>query len=242
MQARASAADARRRGIAAARRHQISPSSCCAREFPISRRRWARAPCPAAPSSTWAPPRSRSATTCTRPSSAPTSSSPSATTRSRSRLSSWAPNGPKVIHVGYQPAQCRAGLLPAGRGRRRPWPLAARCWPTASKARSRNAQALLPLREGILSRIAARATEDRFTPQRIVHDVRAVMPADGIVALDNGMYKIWFARNYRTRVANTLLLDNALATMGAGPAVGDDGRDALSRSAASWPSAATAAS
>ena len=42
------------------------------------------------------------------------------------------------------------------------------------------------------------------------------MPADGIVALDNGMYKIWFARNYRTRVANTLLLDNALATMGAG--------------------------
>jgi acetolactate synthase-1/2/3 large subunit len=30
------------------------------------------------------------------------------------------------------------------------------------------------------------------------------------------MYKIWFARNYRTTVANTLLLDNALATMGAG--------------------------
>ena len=30
------------------------------------------------------------------------------------------------------------------------------------------------------------------------------------------MYKLWFARNYRTYVANTLLLDNALATMGAG--------------------------
>jgi acetolactate synthase-1/2/3 large subunit len=42
------------------------------------------------------------------------------------------------------------------------------------------------------------------------------MPEDGIVCLDNGMYKIWFARNYRTTVANTLLLDNALATMGAG--------------------------
>jgi acetolactate synthase-1/2/3 large subunit len=27
--------------------------------------------------------------------------------------------------------------------------------------------------------------------------------------------QIWFARNYRTDVANTLLLDNALATMGA---------------------------
>ena len=74
------------------------------------------------------------------------------------------------------------------------------------------------LRTEILGHITDRATEDRFplTPQRIVHDVRQAMPPDGIVALDNGMYKIWFARNYRTDVANTLLLDNALATMGAG--------------------------
>jgi len=74
------------------------------------------------------------------------------------------------------------------------------------------------LRKEILAHITDRADEDRFplTPQRIVRDVRQVMPPDGIVALDNGMYKIWFARNYRTDVANTLLLDNALATMGAG--------------------------
>ena len=80
------------------------------------------------------------------------------------------------------------------------------------------AQALLPLREEILAHIADRAEESRYppTPQRIVHDVRQAMPEDGIVCLDNGMYKIWFARNYRTHVANTLLLDNALATMGAG--------------------------
>jgi acetolactate synthase-1/2/3 large subunit len=80
------------------------------------------------------------------------------------------------------------------------------------------AGALLPLREQILARLGERALESRYplTPQRIVHDVRQVIPEDGIVCLDNGMYKIWFARNYRTRVANTLLLDNALATMGAG--------------------------
>jgi acetolactate synthase-1/2/3 large subunit len=72
------------------------------------------------------------------------------------------------------------------------------------------------LREPILKRIADRDQEERFTPQRLVHDVREVMPEDGIVALDNGMYNIWFARNYRTRMANTLLLDNALATIGAG--------------------------
>jgi acetolactate synthase-1/2/3 large subunit len=48
--------------------------------------------------------------------------------------------------------------------------------------------------------------EDRFIPQRIVQEVRDVMPVDEIVALDNGMYKIRFARNYRTTGANTLLL------------------------------------
>lgn len=53
-------------------------------------------------------------------------------------------------------------------------------------------------------------------PQRLVADVRKVMPNDGIIALDNGVYKIWFARNYLTSEPNTVLLDNALATMGAG--------------------------
>ena len=53
-------------------------------------------------------------------------------------------------------------------------------------------------------------------PQRMVADVRKVMPDDGIIALDNGIYKIWFARNYPTPLPNTVLLDNALATMGAG--------------------------
>ncbi|TPL22613.1 acetolactate synthase large subunit [Mesorhizobium sp. B2-4-10] len=124
-------------------------------------------------------------------------------------------NGPKVIHVGYQTADVEQVYFPQTE-------IVGDLGPSLALLADRiegkipNAQALLPLREGILSRIAARATEDRFTPQRIVHDVRAVMPADGILALDNGMYKIWFARNYRTRMANTLLLDNALATMGAG--------------------------
>jgi acetolactate synthase-1/2/3 large subunit len=53
-------------------------------------------------------------------------------------------------------------------------------------------------------------------PQRVVSDVREVMPPDGIVTLDNGIYKIWFARNYKAYQPNTLILDNALASMGAG--------------------------
>jgi acetolactate synthase-1/2/3 large subunit len=53
-------------------------------------------------------------------------------------------------------------------------------------------------------------------PQRVVSDVRKALDDDGIVSLDNGMFKLWFARHYHTHQPNTLLLDNALATMGAG--------------------------
>jgi len=62
------------------------------------------------------------------------------------------------------------------------------------------------------------ADDPRFPvyPQRLVADVRKFLPDDGIIALDNGVYKIWFARNYRAHRPNTVLLDNALATMGAG--------------------------
>src|SRR5450432_2427990 len=121
---------------------------------------------------------------------------------------------PLVIHVAYQSATVEQVYFPQAEvvgdiGR-------SLCLLTDRlEGRLPNAGALLPLREGILAHLADRATEDRWTPQRIVHDVRQVMPADGIVALDNGMYKIWFARNYRTRTANTLLLDNAQAIMAA---------------------------
>lgn len=62
------------------------------------------------------------------------------------------------------------------------------------------------------------ADDPRFPipPLRLVADVRKLMPADGIITLDNGVYKIWFARNYKAHQPNTVLLDNALATMGAG--------------------------
>jgi acetolactate synthase-1/2/3 large subunit len=125
------------------------------------------------------------------------------------------PGGPQVVHVGYQPASVEQVYFPQAEVVGDIGP-SLRLLADRVEGKIPNAGALLSLREDILARIAARATEERFTPQRLVHDIRQVMPPDGIVALDNGMYKIWFARNYRTRVANTLLLDNALATMGAG--------------------------
>jgi acetolactate synthase-1/2/3 large subunit len=127
------------------------------------------------------------------------------------------PGGPRVIHVGYLPATVEEVFFPHAE-------IVGDVGPSLALLADRlqdklpNAAALLPLREGILAHLTDRCDECRFplTPQRLVHDVRQAVPDDGIVCLDNGMFKIWFARNYRTHVANTLLLDNALATMGAG--------------------------
>ncbi|MGK7654387.1 acetolactate synthase large subunit [Roseovarius sp. B08] len=128
-----------------------------------------------------------------------------------------AEGGPKVVHIGYESATVEQvyhpdievigdiGASVDGLGDR-------------LEGKVPSDEGVVELRQKILARLNDRAEEDRFpvTPQRLVHEVRQVMPEDGIVCLDNGMYKIWFARNYRTHVANTLLLDNALATMGAG--------------------------
>ncbi|MGA2129249.1 MAG: acetolactate synthase large subunit, partial [Xanthobacteraceae bacterium] len=127
------------------------------------------------------------------------------------------PNGPQVIHVGSTPAHVEQIYFPHAEV---VGDLGASMTMLADRLEGRITvdPDFLELRGEILARIQDRADEPRFppVPQRIVADVRKVMPEDGIVCLDNGMYKIWFARNYRTHVANTLLLDNALATMGAG--------------------------
>lgn len=70
----------------------------------------------------------------------------------------------------------------------------------------------------INSHLMEGADDPRFPviPQRLVADTRKVMGENDIIALDNGIYKLWYARNYKAYQPNTVLLDNALATMGAG--------------------------
>jgi acetolactate synthase-1/2/3 large subunit len=53
-------------------------------------------------------------------------------------------------------------------------------------------------------------------PREIVHTVRSVLSSDDIITLDNGIFKLWFSRLYTAYRPNTFLIDNALATMGAG--------------------------
>jgi acetolactate synthase-1/2/3 large subunit len=125
--------------------------------------------------------------------------------------------GLKVIHIGYTSANVEEVYFPQAEvlgdiG------LSLKALADHLEGKLKHDPAFLALREAILSRVAEGSGDDRFPvlPQRLVADVRKAVPEDGIVCLDNGMYKIWFARNYRTHIANTLLLDNALATMGAG--------------------------
>jgi acetolactate synthase-1/2/3 large subunit len=76
----------------------------------------------------------------------------------------------------------------------------------------------MKIRDYVLTHTGEGADDPRFpmAPQGIVTDVRRVIPDDGIICLDNGMYKTRFARNRRTHIANTILLDNALVSTGAG--------------------------
>jgi len=74
------------------------------------------------------------------------------------------------------------------------------------------------VRDAFHAQLREHAEDSRFPmhPARIVDDTRKIMPDDGMLCLDNGMYKIWYARYYLAKLPNTILLDNALASMGAG--------------------------
>ncbi|MFH1143688.1 MAG: acetolactate synthase large subunit [Candidatus Eisenbacteria bacterium] len=62
------------------------------------------------------------------------------------------------------------------------------------------------------------ATDPAFPlrPRRIVAECRRALGRDDIICMDNGIYKLWFSRHFPTYGISTFLLDNSLATMGAG--------------------------
>ena len=126
--------------------------------------------------------------------------------------------GPEVIHINFGSAQVDPVYFPQveviGDIANAIWQISEHITPQAQWDFTR----LLEIREANEAHLLEGSTDDRFPmyPQRIVADMRRVLPSHGIIALDNGVYKIWFARNYKAHMPNTVLLDNALATMGAG--------------------------
>jgi acetolactate synthase-1/2/3 large subunit len=53
-----------------------------------------------------------------------------------------------------------------------------------------------------------------FKPQKILHDVRAVLDDDDILISDVGAHKMWVARMYIVHKPNTCLISNGFASMG----------------------------
>ncbi len=127
-------------------------------------------------------------------------------------------DGKKVIHINFFPAEVDEVYFPqlnvVG-------DIATAIWRIGLEVKNAgkwDLSSMLEIKKQIDERLTKHFQDDRFPmlPQRLVHLLRNRLPAEGIIALDNGVYKIWFARNYKAYEANTLLLDNALATMGAG--------------------------
>lgn len=127
-------------------------------------------------------------------------------------------NSKQVIHINFEPAAVDPVYFPqlevVGDIANSVWQINQRLTPQSHWKRG----LYKDVHDAYVSHRQESDRDDRFPvlPERLVSEVRAVMPDEGIVALDNGIYKIWFARNYPAYAPNTLLLDNALASMGAG--------------------------
>lgn len=126
--------------------------------------------------------------------------------------------GAKVIHVNFKSAQVDNVYFPQLEVIGDIATSVQRIANRAGVCENHDFSYFMRVRDEVMKHISEGADNDSFPmkPQRFVADVRKAMPDDGIIALDNGVYKVWFARNYRTTRPNTVLLDNALATMGAG--------------------------
>jgi acetolactate synthase-1/2/3 large subunit len=127
-------------------------------------------------------------------------------------------DGKKVIHVNFFSAEVDQVYFPqmnvVG-------DIAASVWQIAEEIEVQNQwdfEYYKKVKAEVELHVTKYFNDERFPllPQRAVNEIRKLMPDDGILTLDNGVYKIWFARNYKCYEPNTLLLDNALATMGAG--------------------------
>lgn len=132
-------------------------------------------------------------------------------------------DGPKVIHVNFYGANVDSIYWPQheviGDIANASWQLKERLAERKSEWENKwDFSYFKQVRSKYLAHTAENKDSDNvpLKPQRIVADVRSVMGEEDIVTLDNGMYKLWFSRYYPTYSPNTLLLDNALATMGAG--------------------------
>ena len=126
--------------------------------------------------------------------------------------------GTKVIHINFVPAEVDEVYFPqlevVGDIANALWQIEDRI----TRNKDWDFEYFMKVKKAVDEKVREKADSDQFPmiPQRFVADVRAALGPKDIIALDNGVYKVWYARNYHALAPNTILLDNALATMGAG--------------------------
>ncbi len=124
----------------------------------------------------------------------------------------------KIVHINFYSADIDAVYLPQveviGDISHSLWAMSEQITPN----KAWDFETFLKLKDLLKADIDTKTDSSSFPikPQRFVKELRELVPKSGFLSLDNGMYKLWIARNYAAREQNTLLLDNALATMGAG--------------------------
>lgn len=86
----------------------------------------------------------------------------------------------------------------------------------AVSEKSRNNEWVTSVRKEALEELAQFEDNSHFPvkPQKIIHDLRAVLGEKDIVISDVGAHKMWMARMYHCYLPDTCLISNGLASMG----------------------------
>lgn len=130
----------------------------------------------------------------------------------------WNPDGKKkIIHIDFEQAEVDYWYHPqvelVGDIAATLWALNDKFDDSQPKGRG---DFVLKHRKNILADIHEFDNSDHFPfkPQKIIHDVRAVLGDSDIVISDVGAHKLWVARGYVVHEPNTCLISNGFASMG----------------------------
>jgi len=126
--------------------------------------------------------------------------------------------GKKVIHVNFDPAEVDPVYFPQHNVVGDITSAVSKLSKEVQKQDSWDFSFFKKVKEKVDGHLGKYVDDERFPmlPQRLIHILREKLASEDIITLDNGIYKVWFARNYVCHKPNTLILDNALASMGAG--------------------------
>ncbi len=126
----------------------------------------------------------------------------------------WHPTRDRtVIHIDSQPSEVDAHYVPAvGVVGDIELSLAY----IAERAAPHEGYRLRPLREALVAEMRQHAEDRGFPlkPQKVIWDLRTVLPLDDIVICDVGAHKMWMARMFRCEHPNTCIISNGFASMG----------------------------